>query len=211
MQAGKPVICATQMLESMIKKPRPTRAEGSDVANAILDGADCVMLSGETAKGDYPLECVRTMANIAKEAEAAMWHKQLFTELSGMVCFVLPISNSFFRISIETFFSLQVVTPADSTHTVAIAAVEAAFKSQAAAIITLTTTGLTAHLMAKYRPRCPIIAVTRHEQVARQCHLWRGILPLHFGGKFLSRVDKDFGFILRFFFQYIQRPVFPIG
>lgn len=75
----------------------------------------------------------------------------------------------------------QVVTPADSTHTVAIAAVEASFKSQAAAIITLTTTGQTAYLMAKYRPRCPIIAVTRHEQVARQSHLWRGIIPLHFG------------------------------
>lgn len=153
--AGKPVICATQMLESMTSNPRPTRAEVSDVANAVLDGADCVMLSGETAKGKYPLEAVRMMADCCLEAEACFHSDVHLTELKSVM-----------------------KHPIGTERSVCLGAVDAALQNEAAAIICLTHSGDTARMVAQFRPRCPILVVTRNPQTARQCHLYRGCYPL---------------------------------
>jgi len=161
-RAGKAVICATQMLESMVKKPRPTRAEASDVANAILDGADCVMLSGETAKGDFPVVCVKTMAKISKEAESCVWNERMFEDMMRA----------------EAQEGKEKPAGFDNTSTTAISAVLASYKCKAAAIVVLTTSGTTSHIVSKYKPHCPILSVTRYGQVARQMQIFRGCIPL---------------------------------
>lgn len=151
---GKPVITATQMLESMITKPRPTRAEASDVANAIMDGTDAIMLSAESAAGKYPVEAVRTMATIARRTEEALNHSDILSRRGR-------------------FGKLDSVTEAISHATVT-----TAHDLGATAIVSATTSGFTARMVSKYRPSCPIIAVTPNEMVARQLRLVWGVTPV---------------------------------
>jgi len=163
---GKPVICATQMLETMTVNPRPTRAEASDVANAVIDGSDCVMLSGETAKGKYPNDCVRMMHEICLEAEGTLHFRNFFGQIVG------------------------INKQKHTNETLAAAAVQAAFEQDAAALIVLSVSGTTARLVAKYRPQCPIICVTTDDITSRQLHLTRGVYPLHYRHAYNGQLES---------------------
>lgn len=168
---GKPVICATQMLESMTVNPRPTRAEASDVANAVIDGSDAVMLSGETAKGKYPGECVRMMHDLCVEAEGTLHFRNVFGQIVG------------------------INKQKHTNETLAAAAVQAAFDQEANALIVLSVSGNTARLVAKYRPRAPIICVTTDEITARQLHMTRGVYPVLYPQQYNSSLESWGGYI----------------
>jgi pyruvate kinase len=151
-QLGKPVITATQMLDSMIRNPRPTRAEASDVANAVLDGSDAIMLSGETAAGKYPVLAVETMVRIACEAEAVQGAPPMHT--------ILPLPGTSF------------------SEAVAHASVSTAVDLSARAILVPTVSGDTARTVARFRPPCPIIAVTPSPITQRQLMFVWGVHPI---------------------------------
>ena len=155
---GKPVITATQMLESMVHSPRPTRAEANDVANAIFDGSDAIMLSGETAAGAYPLEAVATMARIALKAESA-------------VDYAAKLANT--------------TEPArvNITNAISMAACATAAELKTAAITTVTKSGFTARMISRYRSACPLIASTSDETVWRQMNLIWGCKPMLYTGE----------------------------
>ncbi len=151
--AGKPVITATQMLDSMIRNPRPTRAEVTDVANAILDGSDAIMLSGETAIGKYPIESVKTMYKIATKTEESLDY-------------------------IEILKSKTNIKDISTTNAISKATCTTAEDLDASAIITATSSGYTSRAISKFRPRAPIIAATTSEKVMRKLSLVWGVYPI---------------------------------
>jgi pyruvate kinase len=152
-RCGKPVITATQMLESMVRSASPTRAEATDVANAVLDGSDALMLSEETATGSYPVEATETMVRIAVEAEAMLPYEEMLRS------------------------RWQDVSP-ETSDAAARAACQMAYQVQAKAIVAFTTGGTTALRVSKYRPRHPILAVTPSESVVNRLSLSWGVLPI---------------------------------
>ncbi|MDF2961254.1 MAG: pyk [Paenibacillus sp.] len=163
--AGKPVITATHMLDSMQVNPRPTRAEASDVANAVYDGTDVLMLSGETAAGKYPLESVKTMAAIAANIESTLSYRDMLQKKAAQQ------KNNI-------------------TEVISQAAVGSSLDLEASAIITPTVSGFTPRMVSKYRPKAPIIAVTPDERVQRRLSLFWGVFPIH--GAAVQSTDEMF-------------------
>lgn len=151
--AGRQVITATQMLDSMMKNPRPTRAEATDVANAIYDGTSAIMLSGETAAGNYPVTALKTMAMIAERTEQDIDYKGRFSRR-------------------------EMLEQPNVTSAISHATCTTAHDLGAAAIITVTKSGKTARMISKYRPLCPIISGTTDEKVLRQMNLSWGVTPI---------------------------------
>jgi len=162
--AGKPVITATQMLESMISAPVPTRAEVSDVSNAVFDGTDAVMLSGEAAVGQYPVLAVKTMAQVAKAADRHRFKKDIppADENVGM-----PMGHNTRDV------------PESYRHAIADATVSAADRAGLAAIVAFTESGDMAALLSKRKPSTPILALTGNEAVRNQLVLYSGVTPVY--------------------------------
>ncbi|XP_073942409.1 pyruvate kinase-like isoform X1 [Choristoneura fumiferana] len=154
-KANVPICISAQLLSSMRYQKLPLRSEILDVCNCILDGADALMLSAETAVGQYPVDTVMCLANACKEAEACVWSRQIYSDMVN-----------------------KITIPCDAATGTAVAAVIAANRTIAAAIIVVTTTGKSAQIVSKFRPRCPIVAVTRYATIARQLHMFRGIVPI---------------------------------
>ncbi|KAJ8733337.1 hypothetical protein PYW08_001635 [Mythimna loreyi] len=152
-----PSCISAALLSSMRNKKVPLRGELLDVANCILDGADNLVIGAETAVGMYPVEIIQTLSTACKEAEACVWTKQVFYD-----------------------FIEKAPLPCDQCTAAAIAGVIAAQRCIAAAIVVVTSSGMAAQTVAQFRPRCPILAVTRYGLVARQLHQWRGVMPLIF-------------------------------
>jgi len=173
-RAGKPVIVATQMLESMIEQPRPTRAEATDVANAVFDGADALMLSGETAAGKYPVAAVQTMAKIIEEAES--YDRELATAGDALD---QPLGHAHARRSFELDPTAhEGHEDLDVPDMVSAAAVYAADELNIRRIVAFSQSGFTARLVARYRPTAPIVAFTPDARIARQLQLVWGVRPL---------------------------------
>ncbi|KAK9686362.1 Pyruvate kinase, alpha/beta domain [Popillia japonica] len=164
---GVPSILAPSVLHSMSTNSAPTNAEIADITSSITDGVDCFMLSRETTVGLHPIEAIKTLDKLCRTAEPLMFHSQMFHDLT------------------------QTVSPVEPLYAISISAVEAALKCNAAAIVVTTVTGRSAKLLARFRPRCPIIAITRYAHISRMLTMWRAIDPVHYIRRPESQWCKD--------------------